>query len=237
MVPRLAPELMAWAALLTLCGNTPGSLYTLPFLWGWNMMGAAIFKGLLDRLPLRKLMGLAVLHWSGMLFSNISVSEVHISFTHTVKADIRDIRCWRVLKLCEMEVISCELHYYVTVASFLYQPCNQRCPHRRANPCKSILHSYHSCLAYSQHFTTITPFSWKSPENCCRAIFCVRQLSLSSLPSLLQCLLVTSRPFVACLFLFVFFWTHQVCICFHQLQTINYPRVIQLSIWFSCYHR
>lgn len=33
-----------------------------------------------------KLMGLAVLHWSGMLFSNISVSEVHISFTHTVKA-------------------------------------------------------------------------------------------------------------------------------------------------------
>ena len=31
-------------------------------------------------------MGLAVLHWSGMLFSNISVSEVHISFTHTVKA-------------------------------------------------------------------------------------------------------------------------------------------------------
>jgi hypothetical protein len=29
-----------------------------------------------------------VLHWSGMLFSNISVSEVHISFTHTVKADI-----------------------------------------------------------------------------------------------------------------------------------------------------
>ena len=31
-------------------------------------------------------MGLALLHWSGMLFSNISVSEVHISFVHTVKA-------------------------------------------------------------------------------------------------------------------------------------------------------
>ena len=40
-------------------------------------------------------MGLAVLHWSGMLFSNISVSEVHISFTHTVKADILS---WRLLE-------------------------------------------------------------------------------------------------------------------------------------------
>ena len=33
----------------------------------------------------RRLFGLAVFHWGGMLFSNISVSEVHISFTHTVK--------------------------------------------------------------------------------------------------------------------------------------------------------
>ena len=41
----------------------------------------------------RKLMGLAVLHWSGMLFSNISVSEVHISFTHTVKAEACGILC------------------------------------------------------------------------------------------------------------------------------------------------
>ena len=34
----------------------------------------------------RRLFGLAIFHWGGMLFSNISVSEVHISFTHTVKA-------------------------------------------------------------------------------------------------------------------------------------------------------
>ncbi|CAE7838870.1 PPT3 [Symbiodinium sp. CCMP2592] len=33
-----------------------------------------------------RLFGLAIFHWGGMLFSNISVSEVHISFTHTVKA-------------------------------------------------------------------------------------------------------------------------------------------------------
>ena len=37
---------------------------------------------------LRRLLGLAVFHWGGMLFSNISVSEVHISFTHTVKAHL-----------------------------------------------------------------------------------------------------------------------------------------------------
>mmetsp|Transcript_62745 Transcript_62745/g.147117 ORF Transcript_62745/g.147117 Transcript_62745/m.147117 type:complete len:424 (+) Transcript_62745:99-1370(+) len=33
-----------------------------------------------------RLFGLALFHWGGSLFSNISVSEVHISFTHTVKA-------------------------------------------------------------------------------------------------------------------------------------------------------
>ncbi|CAE6933361.1 PPT3 [Symbiodinium natans] len=33
-----------------------------------------------------RLFGLAIFHWGGMLFSNVSVSEVHISFTHTVKA-------------------------------------------------------------------------------------------------------------------------------------------------------
>lgn len=43
---------------------------------------------------LRRLLGLAVFHWGGMLFSNISVAEVHISFTHTVKASVLG---WRLV--------------------------------------------------------------------------------------------------------------------------------------------
>ncbi|CAK8995817.1 unnamed protein product, partial [Durusdinium trenchii] len=50
------------------------------------MFGVMRFPRTLNWSFYLKLMGLAVLHWSGMLFSNISVSEVHISFTHTVKA-------------------------------------------------------------------------------------------------------------------------------------------------------
>jgi len=78
--------------------ETPRNLYILPHchFFAMNHDGSInLQRSSQQLLPLRKLMGLAVLHWSGMLFSNISVSEVHISFTHTVKADILS---WRLLE-------------------------------------------------------------------------------------------------------------------------------------------
>ncbi|CAJ1333180.1 unnamed protein product [Effrenium voratum] len=51
--------------------------------WGLGLMR---WPGRLESSVYLRLLGLAVFHWGGMLFSNISVAEVHISFTHTVKA-------------------------------------------------------------------------------------------------------------------------------------------------------